>query len=73
MKSNKFSIIFFMMFLSFSIFSCKKDKGSCYDDGLYQKHKDDMCTMDCPGVIGCDGKTYCNECIANSNGISVKK
>lgn len=51
--------------------SCNKDKG-CYDEALYQQHKDDFCTMDCPGVVGCDGKTYCNECIARTKGIRVK-
>ena len=51
--------------------SCNKDK-SCYDEALYQKHKNDICTMDCPGVVGCDGKTYCNECIARTKGISIK-
>ena len=57
--------------LTFSIISCNK-VNSCYDDELYQQHKDDMCTTDCPGVIGCDGKTYCNECEANRNGVKVK-
>jgi hypothetical protein len=28
--------------------------------------------MDCPGVVGCDGKNYCNECIARTQGIRVK-
>jgi hypothetical protein len=27
------------------------------------------CTKDCPGVCGCDGKFYCNACIAHSEGI----
>ncbi|MBL7901614.1 MAG: hypothetical protein JNK73_06440 [Bacteroidia bacterium] len=51
--------------------SCQKNK-TCYDEALYQAHKNDICKMDCPGVIGCDGKTYCNACIANSQGIRVK-
>ncbi len=53
-----------------SLTSCDK-KASCYDEALYQQYKDSMCPMDCPGVIGCDGKTYCNACIARSQGISV--
>ncbi|MBX7096040.1 MAG: hypothetical protein K1X56_15070 [Flavobacteriales bacterium] len=53
------------------ITSCSKNK-DCYDEALYQQHKDDICTMDCPGVTGCDGKTYCNECIARTQGIRVK-
>lgn len=51
--------------------SCDKKKG-CYDEALYREHKDDFCTMDCPGVVGCDGETYCNECIARTKGIRVK-
>ena len=51
--------------------SCRKETG-CYDEVLYQKHKNDFCTMDCPGIVGCDGKTYCNECIARTKGIRVK-
>jgi hypothetical protein len=26
------------------------------------------CTQDCPGVCGCDGKFYCNACVAQSMG-----
>jgi hypothetical protein len=29
------------------------------------------CTADCPGVCGCDGQFYCNECTANSFGVDV--
>jgi hypothetical protein len=28
----------------------------------------DTCTKDCPGVCGCDGKFYCNECEAHRAG-----
>jgi len=55
----------------FSIMSCNKVT-NCYDEDLYQQHKDDICSTDCPGVTGCDGETYCNECEANKNGISVQ-
>lgn len=45
---------------------------SCFDQKLYDEYKDKACTADCPGVTGCDGKAYCNACIAASQGIRVK-
>lgn len=30
-----------------------------------------VCTSDCPGVCGCDGRWYCNECLANAAGVSI--
>src|SRR5262249_5291336 len=29
------------------------------------------CDTDCPGVCGCDGIAYCNECLANAAGVDV--
>ena len=52
--------------------TCNKDRHDCFDRQLYQQHKNDACTADCPGVTGCDDKFYCNECDANRQGIRVK-
>jgi hypothetical protein len=71
MKKKSLMIVFYFFALIAVITSCKKEVG-CYDEALYKQHKDDFCTMDCPGVVGCDGKNYCNECIARTQGIRVK-
>ncbi len=31
----------------------------------------EICTEDCPGVCGCDGRFYCNECLAATMGVDV--
>lgn len=31
----------------------------------------DSCDDDCPGVCGCDGQFYCNECMAHQAGVDV--
>ncbi len=61
-------IILFLLALVASLFSCKEKESSCYDSSLVHNN---ACTADCPGVIGCDGKTYCNECEAHRQGIRV--
>jgi len=33
--------------------------------------KPTTCDDDCPGVCGCDGNDYCNECVAKANGTDV--
>jgi hypothetical protein len=65
------SLISLSVFSFCSINACKKSS-NCYDAALEAEFKDKGCLLDCPGVTGCDGKTYCNECLANSAGIRVK-
>lgn len=73
LKKKLFKHLLFASVLAVS-FSCKKGLPlSCYDAVYYQKHKHDGCTAECPGVVGCDGKTYCNLCEMHSNGIKKTK
>ncbi len=51
-----------------AIYSCNKHD-DCYNAQMARNHSGG-CTTDCPGICGCDGNTYCNECEANRVGIS---
>jgi hypothetical protein len=64
-------LLVFSLFLAFSS-ACKKE-ASCFDPELKKRFESSHCTMDCPGVTGCDGRSYCNECMAARNGIRIKK
>jgi hypothetical protein len=64
MKISNF--VFFIAFLT----NCKLDHEVCYDEEMEESHSG-ICPRDCPQVCGCDGKTYCNECNANSKGVTV--
>jgi len=71
MRDKRIIYALLLLALTTLIASCNKEH-SCYDEELYQQHKNDICPMDCPGVVGCDGKNYCNECIARTKGIKVR-
>jgi hypothetical protein len=50
---------------------CRLPAGMCAGTGTCEV-RPRVCTEDCPGVCGCDGTTYCNECIAGSAGESIR-
>lgn len=60
-----------LLFLIF-IAACNKNKPDCYSRSVEKQNKNNSCLTDCPGVTGCDGKFYCNECEANKKGIKIK-
>ena len=57
------------MILVFASMSCDVSD-QCYNRYLEKNHSG-ICQDDCPGVCGCDGQVYCNECYANQKGIKV--
>jgi hypothetical protein len=69
MKLKQHFIAFATLIIIASATSCNKD---CFDQGLQDQFQTIDCTADCPGVTGCDGNFYCNECIANQQGIRVE-
>ncbi len=51
---------------------CAKQKGECLAEGICEPIASGViCTADCPGVCGCDGEFYCNECMALGAGVNV--
>ncbi len=72
MKAHKIFNCFVLTILTSLFFSCNKESNGCYDAKFHAEHKDDICNASCPGVIGCDGNFYCNECEANRQGIVVE-
>ena len=61
--------ILLSILMSLTFLSCERNKDGCFNEALVHSN---ACTTDCPGVCGCDGQIYCNECEANRNGIEVK-
>ncbi len=56
---------------------CGADAYCVYDDVCgreapgHCEPRPEVCTEDCPGVCGCDGRFYCNACLAASMGVDV--
>jgi len=67
----KYLVLLFTFISIVLITSCDKDEcqPSCYDESIVHNG---ICTTDCPGFEGCDGKMYCNECEAARVGIGPK-
>lgn len=42
-----------------------------FDDTGTCAPRPETCPKDCPGVCGCDGAFYCNECMAHASGVDV--
>lgn len=61
-----------ILIIALFLFACNKNKPECYSRSLERQSKNSACLADCPGVTGCDGKFYCNECEANRQGIKIK-
>jgi hypothetical protein len=74
MNQKKIIIIssLFCVLASFICVSCTKTC-DCFDQRLFDQHKNDACTEEWRGVKGCDGKLYGNECQANALGIAIVK
>lgn len=51
-------------------FYCATYPNSCDSQGSCQPAVD-LCDDDCPGICGCDGEFYCNECTAQAAGVDV--
>lgn len=49
---------------------CDLPGASCGGTGVCAP-RPEGCPEDCPGVCGCDGRTYCNDCMAAAAGVDV--
>ncbi len=49
---------------------CQKDPGDCNGIG-HCVDRPQICPLFCVYLCGCDGQTYCNECLAARAGVNV--
>ncbi|OJW81864.1 MAG: hypothetical protein BGO69_15330 [Bacteroidetes bacterium 46-16] len=49
--------------------ACKKAETNCFNIQLQRDYRNVSCPTTCPGATGCDGKSYCNACVAAKAGI----
>src|SRR5262245_42448219 len=45
--------------------------GCCDLTGVCNHKPLDLCGLDCSGVCGCNGQFYCNECVAQRDGVDI--
>jgi hypothetical protein len=65
-----------MSFIAVLNTSCSKsNENYCFDEKLYIEAQNWACLNSCPdgGIIGCNGKGYCNGCYAAKEGIRPHK
>jgi hypothetical protein len=48
-------------------------EASCGTAGVagHCEPRPELCTQDCPGACGCDGRLHCNACMANAAGVNA--
>jgi hypothetical protein len=53
--------------------ACPSKLNNKYEDDSAGKSCPEICTMEYCPVVGCDGSTYSNACVAQVNGVSVSE
>ncbi|MDX1907151.1 MAG: hypothetical protein SF053_08975 [Bacteroidia bacterium] len=67
-----FALICWVILLTTNLSCFREEAISCYDPELAREAQTWGCLANCPGVKGCDGQQYCNECYAAQAGIRVR-